>query len=112
MDTLPESDDTFRTMILKCNEINSSVEGRNNDTENVNFDKIIWKYYKIELKDNKKFTVLNKPLDFYLIKTRLNEVGRPLFVIPGYSDKSICGMRNSKVRSALLTCRNHLWLDV
>ena len=90
MDTIPESDDTFKTMIAKCNTINSSNEGRENDTENVDFDKIIWKYYKIELKDDKKFTVLEKPLDFYLIKTTLNDGGRPLFVIPGYSDKSIC----------------------
>lgn len=78
----------LKQKIRHCNMVNSGIkDGIGNETENLKLEQKKWKLYSIDL----KFKLLGNNIDYYIIHTKLNNInGRPLVVIPGYSDKSIC----------------------
>ena len=81
----------LKEKISYCNTVNSGMkDGIGNDTENLNVDQIIWKLYRINLPDSKTFKLLGSDIEYQIVHTKMREEGRPLVVVPGYSDKSIC----------------------
>ncbi len=86
------SDTTYyiKEKIKFCNILNSgTIDGIGNNSENIDETQTKWKLYKVHNR-NDKFKLLDSELDYHIIHTKLREKGRPLVVIPGYSDKSIC----------------------
>lgn len=81
-----------KLLIDRCNLINQSPQGLDIDTVE---DYIKWKLYNIVI-NNGSFTInlLDKSfnIEYQLIHTEMkNDINdTPLFVIPGFSDKSIC----------------------
>lgn len=77
--------------IKQCNIINSGTkDGIGNESENININQTKWNLYKIKIPDSEQFKLLGTNIEYYIIHTKLRKNGRPLIVIPGYSDKSIC----------------------
>jgi len=84
--------------IIMCNMVNSSVkDGIGNETENINPSQTMWNLYKVIMPTENNFKLLDSNIEYHIIHTKLNQKNRkktlptrPLVVVPGYSDKSIC----------------------
>lgn len=85
--TLSETSINFKQFIESCNKLNNSDKGIGNDLDNIDNIKD-WKMYDITL-DDKNFKLLGEKIDYSLIYRKLKGNGNTIFVIPGYSDKSI-----------------------
>lgn len=79
-----------------CNAVNSGTkDGIGNDSENINPAQTLWTLYRVKSISDKPFKLLNTDIEYHIIHAKLqhskqNTYRRPLVVIPGYSDKSIC----------------------
>ena len=79
--------------ITMCNMVNSgSKDGIGNETENIKTNQNRWQLYRVKRADgeHEQFKLLGMDIQYHIIHTKLRKNGRPLVVIPGYSDKSIC----------------------
>jgi hypothetical protein len=85
MDSVDKS--KLKEKIAFCNAVNSGdKDGIGNETENLEIEQVIWKLYKVK----NIFKLLGSDIEYHIVHTKMREEGRPLVVIPGYSDKSIC----------------------
>lgn len=79
--------------ITMGNMVNSgSKDGIGNGTENIKTNQDRWQLYRVKMVNaaNEQFKLLGTPIQYHIIHAKLRRTGRPLVVIPGYSDKSIC----------------------
>ena len=83
MESIPED---IKDMITKCNLINENPDkGIGTDDDKVS-DVNNYKYYKI----TPEFKLFDKSIFINIINLKLNEDGKTLVVLPGFSEKSIC----------------------
>ena len=75
-------------LINKCNKINKSDKGLEID-EIEEDDYIKWKLYDITINDD-EFKIGDTIIKYQLIHTKINDSNKPLLIIPGFSDKSVC----------------------
>lgn len=86
--------DNVKSLIDRCNGINQSGKGLDIDTVEEE-DYVKWKLYDVVINNGSfKIELLDDSFDvtYQLIHTKMNNdiSDKPLFVIPGFSDKSIC----------------------
>lgn len=82
-----EDETIVKGFIQKCNNINEGNNGIGNNTDTILPDDMTqWKYYQI----SPEFNLLNNKVKYHLIHKKIHDEGRPLVILPGFSDKSVC----------------------
>ena len=82
-----EDNNIVKGFVQKCNNINEGDNGIGNNTDTILPDDITqWKYYQI----TPEFNILNNKVKYHLIHKKIHDEGRPLVILPGFSDKSVC----------------------
>ena len=77
--------ENISTMINTCNIINNSDKGINTDDDNIPLKNNL-KYYNI----TPQFILYNNKFNIKLVHFHLQNKGKTLIILPGFSEKSIC----------------------